>query len=120
MGQPVSTPRALLDDPRTVARDIPGVLDALFPHLIPGVVAHFNRKGRTATCCAPIPPELIAASALQHAMLFELAVVAAEEILILGAPDLDALHLQLKGSGVTLTPKFRQPCPSPTGAQPPP
>jgi hypothetical protein len=65
MGQRVITPRAPTNDPRTVARDIPGVLDALFPHLIPGVVAHFNRKGRAALGCAPIPPEIIAASALQ-------------------------------------------------------
>lgn len=83
------TPRAPLNDPRTVARDIPGVLDALFPHLIPGVVAHFNRKGRTACSGIPIPPEVIAASVLQHAMLFELAVAAAEQIMIAGKPDWD-------------------------------
>lgn len=84
------TPRQPLNDPRTVARDIPGVLDALFPHLIPGVVAHFNRKGRAENACTPVPPEVIAASALQHAMLFELAVAAAEQILkIGGTPDWD-------------------------------
>ena len=83
----MSTPRAPLNDPRTVARDIPGVLDALFPHLIPGVVAHFNRRRRAATDCAPIAPEVIAASPLQHAMLFELAVAAAEQILTTGRPD---------------------------------
>lgn len=81
MGQQVTTERLPVNDPRTLARDIPGILEALFPHLIPGVVAHFNRKSRPAAGCEPVPPEIIAASALQHAMLFEIAVAAAEQLM---------------------------------------
>jgi hypothetical protein len=70
------------NDPRTVARDIPGIFDALFPQLVPGVVAHFNREhgGRVANC-HQVPKELIAGSSLDHAMLFEVAVAAGEQLL---------------------------------------
>lgn len=68
-------------DPRTVARDIPGVFDALFPQLVPGVVAHFNRRGRPMPDIAPVPEELIQASTLSHSMLFEIAYARAEQIL---------------------------------------
>jgi hypothetical protein len=69
------------NDPRTIARDIPGIFDALFPQLIPGVVAHFNRGSRAITGCKPVPEELIAASTLNRAMLFEVAVAAGEQLL---------------------------------------
>jgi hypothetical protein len=69
------------NDPRTVARDIPGIFDVLFPQLTPGVVAHFNRRSRTITDCEPVPEELVAASTLNRAMLFELAVAAGEQLL---------------------------------------
>jgi hypothetical protein len=67
-------------DPRTIARDIPGVLDSLFPQLIPGVVAHFNRRAHAATGCQAVPQSLIEASDLQRAMLFEIAVAAGEQL----------------------------------------
>lgn len=88
--------RVLLND-RPLARDIPGLLEPLFPHLISGVVAHFNRKGYAAKDCAAVPAELIAASALQHAMLFELAVAVAEDLLASGETDWDrSLHLAVE------------------------
>jgi hypothetical protein len=31
-------------DPRTVARDIPGVLEAIFPHLNAGLVTLLNKE----------------------------------------------------------------------------
>lgn len=34
-------------DPRTVARDIPGVFDEVFPQLTPGVVAYLNKSALT-------------------------------------------------------------------------
>jgi hypothetical protein len=68
-------------DPRTVARDIPGILDALFPQLTPGVVAHFNRMSYRAPDCTPVPYELVAGSDLQRSMLFELAIVAGEKMI---------------------------------------
>lgn len=64
-----------------MARDIPGVFDVLFPQLTSGVVAHFNRRAYAAQSCEAIPSALIEASVLQRAMLFELAVVAAERLL---------------------------------------
>lgn len=67
-------------DPRTVARNIPGILDSLFPQLVPGVVAHFNRKACPAVACRRVPQSVISASQLQRAMLFELSVAAGEQI----------------------------------------
>lgn len=67
-------------DPRTVARDIPGIFDAIFPQLTPGVVAHFNR---TAVCLQDevVPLSMVQESALQKAMLFELGFAAGEKLL---------------------------------------
>lgn len=68
-------------DPRTVARDIPGVLDMLFPRLSGGLVASLNRKAFSFDGIEPISNEIVDQSQLQKAMLFELAVVRAEQIL---------------------------------------
>jgi hypothetical protein len=68
------------DDPRTVARDIPGVFDSIFPQLTPGVVAHFNRTA-VAAPVERIASELIQRSRLQKAMLFELGVAVGEKLL---------------------------------------
>lgn len=84
----MSAARLPTNDPRTLARDIPGILDTLFPQLIPGVIAHFNRRGRPAPDCKAVPQELVEASKLQRAMLFEISVAAAEQ-LITGSPTVD-------------------------------
>lgn len=76
------------NDPRTLARDIPGILDSLFPQLVPGVVAHFNRKGHAAPDCEAVSQNLIDASRLQRAMLFEVSVAVGEQ-LITGSPSVD-------------------------------
>lgn len=68
-------------DPRTVARDIPGVLDGLFPQLTPGLVMYLNGSAEGSLLCEPVKEELVAASSLQHAMLFELAVAVGEQSL---------------------------------------
>ncbi|KIC13708.1 hypothetical protein [Leisingera sp. ANG-Vp] len=68
-------------DPRTVARDIPGVLDILFPRLSGGLVASLNRDAFRYNGLDPVPNELVEQSQLQKAMLFELAVARAELIL---------------------------------------
>lgn len=70
----------LLRDPRTVARDVPGLFDAVFPQLTSSVVTHFNRK-RVAADVTPVPSGLIEQSRLQRAMLFELGVAAGEMLL---------------------------------------
>jgi hypothetical protein len=65
-----------------VARDIPGVLDILFPRLSGGLVSSINRKMFRFDGLAAIPDERIEASRLQRSMLFELAVVRAESLLV--------------------------------------
>lgn len=68
-------------DPRTVARDIPGVLDALFPRLSGSLVASLNRDAFYYSELTPVSVELLEQSRLQKAMIFELAVARAELIL---------------------------------------
>jgi hypothetical protein len=68
-------------DPRTVARDIPGVLDVLFPRLTGGFVGSLNRKMFAFENIKPVPDELVGKSQLQKAMVFELSVARAESIL---------------------------------------
>ncbi len=80
-GQEMARRRLPFRDPRTVARDIPGVLDVLFPRLTGGLVASLNREAFSFADVIPIPDELVDQSHLQKAMLFELAVARAEMIL---------------------------------------
>jgi len=75
-------------DPRTVARDIPGISDALFPQIAPGVVRHFNLGAYEVPGCRAVSPDLVTASSMQHAMLFEIAVVAGEQ-LVRGSTSID-------------------------------
>lgn len=65
-------------DPRTVARDIPGVLDVLFPRLTGGLVNALNAKMFSFPDISPILTEEIANSRLQKAMMFELSMARAE------------------------------------------
>ena len=74
-------------DPRTVAREIPGLLDKVFPQLTPGIVAHFNTLARECPI-RQIPQDLLARSRLQRAMLFELGYAVGEQLLQ-GAQDID-------------------------------
>jgi hypothetical protein len=76
------------NDPRTIARDIPGFFDALFPQLVPGLVANLNRRSVQVPECCAVPLEVVSASSLQRAMLFEVAVAAAEQ-LIAGSLEID-------------------------------
>ena len=73
--------RLLVSDPRTIARDIPGLFDALFPQLAQGVIASFNRGGDALNGCEPVPQDLVEATTVQRAMLFEAAVAAAEQLI---------------------------------------
>jgi len=68
-------------DPRTVARDIPGVLDILFPRLSGGLVASLNRKAFRFEGVDPIPDTVVESSSLRPSMLFELSVARAERLL---------------------------------------
>jgi hypothetical protein len=68
-------------DPRTVARDIPGVLDVLFPRLTAGLVAYLNKEMFSFGEIVAVPEALIEQTRLQKAMVFELSVARAEGIL---------------------------------------
>ena len=80
-GQKMAFNRLPFRDPRTVARDIPGVLDVLFPRLSGGLVASLNRTAFTFEGISAVPDELVEQSALMRAMLFELAIARAERLL---------------------------------------
>ena len=71
---------AMQVDPRTVARDIFGVVDELFPHLTPGAVNNFNSR-IIEVDFGESPENFIASSKLQKALLFELAYSVAESLL---------------------------------------
>ncbi|KAB0325509.1 hypothetical protein F3B38_17850 [Janthinobacterium lividum] len=83
-------------DPRTVARDIPGIFDEVFPQLTPGIVAHFNSNA-TQFEVQPLPSALLCQSKLQKAMLFELGYAVAEQLLtgaVLDWPECTATALR--------------------------
>lgn len=68
-------------DPRTVARDIPGVLDVLFPRLTGGLVASLNREMFSFEGMVAVPEDMLEQTKLQKAMVFELSVARAEGVL---------------------------------------
>ena len=65
IGQEMALSRLPFRDPRTVARDIPGVLDVLFPRLTGGLVGSLNKKMFAFDGIEPVPDELIENSKLQ-------------------------------------------------------
>jgi hypothetical protein len=67
-------------DPRTFARNIPGVFNQIFPQLTPGVVMHFNMQAEQVAI-QPLTIAMLDSSKLQHAVLFELAYSVAENLL---------------------------------------
>jgi len=67
-------------DPRTVAREIPGIFDEVFPQLTPGIVAHLNATSETIQV-ESICQDLLRQSVLQRAMLFELGYTVGERLL---------------------------------------
>ena len=72
---------APMRDPRTIARDIPGIFELLFPRLTVGIVAGVNSNIRSCDGVGETPLEMVRASALEPAMLFEVAVARAEQVL---------------------------------------
>lgn len=80
--------RLPLRDPRTVARDIPGVLDILFPRLTGGLVGALNKTMFSFDGIEPLSDEHVDESQLHKAMLFELSAALAERLLqVDDAPD---------------------------------
>lgn len=75
-------------DPRTVARDIPGIMDAICPLLTPGIVAYFNRMIESERGIKSVCEVEVSNSKLAKAMLFEIAVVYGEQRAI-GTSEID-------------------------------
>ena len=71
-------------DPRTVARDIPGILDIVFPRLSGGLVGALNRRMFQFNSITCLNESLISRSHQQKSMLFEIAVALAERIVLDG------------------------------------
>jgi hypothetical protein len=68
-------------DPRTISREISGVFEIIFPHLISRVVAYLNRLSVPINGFKPLDQDLMSSCCLQKSMLFELATVYAEALL---------------------------------------
>lgn len=77
----MSSNRSPAKDPRTVARDIPGILDCIFPQLHSGLVAYLNRQAVAFPGINAMSEPALEANTLKPAMLFELAVARAEQLL---------------------------------------
>jgi hypothetical protein len=75
-------------DPRTIARDIPGIFSIIFPQLAPGLVAYFNKTGTQFQDIEPMPRNVVEGSTIDRAMLFEISFARAEEI-VSGSADPD-------------------------------
>ncbi|HSH49419.1 MAG TPA: hypothetical protein VK991_12615 [Halomonas sp.] len=82
--------RLPVKDPRTVARDIPGICDILFPQLLPAIVSHLNREAQPISGCSDVEKSLILKMSTNAAMLFEVAYARAEQMLTNAAEDWDA------------------------------
>ncbi|MFM4940389.1 hypothetical protein [Aeromonas enteropelogenes] len=78
--------RLPVKDPRTVARDIPGICDLLFPQLLPAIVSHLNREAKPIPGCSCVDDNLVKKMSTNAAMLFEVAYARAEQILG-GSPE---------------------------------
>ena len=81
IGREMAQSRLPFRDPRTVARDIPGVLDVLIPRLTGGLVGALNKTMFSFKDIEPLSEELVGESHLQKAMLFELSMARAESLL---------------------------------------
>ena len=82
--------RLPLRDPRTVAREIPGIFEAIFPQLTASVVVYFNKKRRAHPDLDRIPDDLVGRSSTPRAMLFEIGYVRGEQLLLGQNTDWDA------------------------------
>lgn len=89
--------RLPVKDPRTVARDIPGICDILFPQLLPAIVSHLNREAQPISGCSYVDERLVLKMSTNAAMLFEVAYARAEQVLADAPKDWDScLYLALK------------------------
>ncbi len=68
-------------DPRTVARDIPGISEILFPGLVPGIVAGLNQAWLELEDIEAVSEVELSKMSLNPAMLYEVACARAEFLL---------------------------------------
>jgi hypothetical protein len=89
--------RLPMRDPRTVARDIPGVSDILFPRLLPGLVGLLNRKSQSFSGIKAICSQDMLRVKTNAAMLFEVAFAKTEQMLANSADNMDeCIQLAIK------------------------
>nr|WP_148050814.1 hypothetical protein [Pseudomonas chlororaphis] len=82
-------------DPRTVAREISGILESIFPNLTIKTVTHLNRLCTSTSEARSIPIELLTTSKLEKSMLFEVAIIITESQLKESQlPDWDEILLR--------------------------
>jgi hypothetical protein len=70
-----------LKDPRTVAREIPGLFDALFPALKGGVVHLLNKSSYACQGAANLSSYDFSFVTMRSSMLFEVAIARAEKLI---------------------------------------
>ncbi|MDD9999767.1 MAG: hypothetical protein OXQ89_18665 [Rhodospirillaceae bacterium] len=68
-------------DPRTVARNIPGIFDVIFPQFTPGIVIYLNKRIKSSVGIDSTTLEMVNRSVLNRAMLFEVAFARGEQLL---------------------------------------
>ena len=77
-------------DPRTVAREIPGIMEVLFPQLTPSVVRYLNGTFSYTCGSHKIAKEAFEGIKTQHSLLFEISYEIGEFLLLSGKePNFD-------------------------------
>ncbi|MFJ2323194.1 hypothetical protein [Pseudomonas sp. NPDC087817] len=77
-----------------MAREISGVFETIFPHLIPKVVSYINSQNIAIPGFEEIDHKLLSESSIQKSMIFEIASAVAESSLVFGClPSWDTLLL---------------------------
>lgn len=87
--------RLPVKDPRTVARDIPGICDLLFPQLLPSIITYLNRQAEDIPQCEQVSYSLINKTSTNAAMLFEVSYARAEQIIEGKADENWGLYLDI-------------------------
>ena len=70
--------RGPIKDPRSVSRELPGVIENIFPQLNPSLVSFLNKQTVSFEDIDAIPYDSIKETSISRAMLFEIAVALAE------------------------------------------
>lgn len=81
-------------DPRTIARDIPGISHILFPQLTSGLVTSLNKTSISLENISKLDENLSKQSILKPSVLFEFSNVLAEKMILNSPIDFDTCYQQ--------------------------